>query len=777
MSQGLESAVPQAQPNGSNVVPLGHAGIETAASCCFSLAARLTGYGAGRVQDGSEQWFQSFLAQLRPGESLSLRLALEDGSGLAFGATVCAPPAAMEARVRELEGALREVVASAAPHFKLAADRTAPARDLPHQVELWPAGQRVCLDDLLSQGPRPVAGAKAVPGNDTHLALRLAHAPERRPDLAAVAELLRRPAMQGAVLDLHLSAFGLDARHRRALQDFLKGLVGHLARVGAQGAPLVLLNDRVLQQLKAWSTTSRGLRVAARLFSPTPPPGAMLDMLCQALFGATRRTESEEAEVDLTAAWPDLDLAFLARLATIPATKVRLDARRVASTTVGGSQGIALGRLDDDASFVIDGNARKQHVYMIGGTGTGKSTLMLNMIAQDMKAGRGVIVIDPHGDLWEKALQLVPSKRLDDLVLVHPTDARGAFTMNVLERLGDDVEGEHGRMIGELLDFLKRSQWKEVPEAFGPMFENYFRNGLQLLLSAEGDDASILDFQRVFSDDSYRSKLLEKCKNREVAQFWRNIVEEAQYEAKLSNHAPYIVCKMAPITGNAHLKRILGANRSTLDFGKVIASQQICLINLAQPYLAKEASRFLGGMITSRLVASAKATQAKVADVERKRVNVYMDEFQTYISAGLADGLAEVRKYGLNLVLANQSLSQLQADRYQAEVAEAVLSNAANVIAFRVGIADAARLGRRFEPELPSDRLAKLPNYHAAALVVRGSEISTPEVFSTLPEPKPPRRRKAVEQPCAVDSGRLADIRGRILGLIGARGAGSHPTP
>src|SRR6185503_5481919 len=256
--------------------------------------------------------------------------------------------------------------------------------------------------------------------------------------------------------------------------------------------------------------------------------------------------------------------------------------------------------------------------------------------------------------------------------------------------------------------------------------------------------------------------------------FWRGIVDGAQYEAKLSNHAPYIVCKMSPITGNAHLKRILGANRSTLDFGRVIEEQKICLINLAQPYLAEEASRFLGGMITARLVASAKVTQASVADEQRKRVNVYMDEFQTYISAGLADGLAEVRKYGLNLVLANQSLRQLQGDRYQAEVAEAVMSNAANVIAFRVGIGDAARLGRRFEPELAAANLAKLPNYHAAGIIVRGSAVSAPEIFATLPEPKPPRRKGPAKPHAAGDV--LAGARARIVRLIGERSAGMRPT-
>ena len=766
MSHGVEFPAPQARPVASNVVSLGEAGIEKSDICCFAIEARLAGFVSGSVQVGSEQWFQSFLSQLRSGESLTLRVAFGDGGGLSFGATACAPGPAIEARSCELEQALREVVATAAPHFRLAPGKALRAPDLPYKVDLRPAGQRICLDDLVCRAPRPVATSRASASEAAPLALRLALSPERRPDLAAVAELMSRPALQGAALDLDLSSFRVDAHHKRALQELLKGLV-LASRAGGRDVPLILLNDRVLQQLKAWSTASCGLRLAARLSARETVSTALVDMLCQALFGSTRCTDSEESDVDLTAAWPDLDLAFLGRLPMIPATKARLDARGKARGTVKRSQGITLGLLDDDMPLAIDGSARKQHIYMLGGTGTGKSTLMLNMIAQDMKAGRAVILIDPHGDLWEKALKLVPSKRQKDLVLVHPTDARGHFTMNILERLGDDVDGEHGRIIDELLDFFKRSMWKEVPEAFGPMFTNYFRNGLQLLLNAEGDNASILDFPRIFSDDSYRAKLLGKCKNSDVRLFWRGIVDGAQYEAKLSNHAPYIVCKMSPITGNAHLKRILGANSSTLDFGKVIEEQKICLINLAQPYLAKEAARFLGGMITARLVASAKVTQASVPDEQRKRVNVYMDEFQTYISAGLADGLAEVRKYGLNLVLANQSLSQLQGDRYQAEVAEAVMSNAANVIAFRVGIGDAARLGRRFEPELAAGNLAKLPNYHAAGIIVRGSAVSAPEIFATLPEPKPPRRKGPPKPHAAGDV--LTGARARIVRLIGER--------
>ena len=623
----------------------------------------------------------------------------------------------------------------------------------------------------MSDAPRRVATSGASNPEAAVVALQLALSPDRRPDLAAVADLMSRPALRGAVLQLELSTFALEARHRRAIQEFLKGLV-RASRAAGLEIPLILLNDRVLPLLKAWSTASRGLRLSARLSAGEAVSGAVLDMLCQALFGATRRIDSEEAAVDLTAAWPDLDLAFLGRLPLIPAIKARLAARDKASSAVERSRGITLGRLDDDLPFAIDAMARKQHVYMLGGTGTGKSTLMLNMIVQDMKAGRAVIVVDPHGDLWEKALRLVPSKRLQDLVLVHPTDPRGQFTMNILERLSDDAEGEHGRVIDELLDFLKRSQWRDVPEAFGPMFENYFRNGLQLLLSAEGDDASILDFPRVFSDDGFRRKLLGKCKNADV----RPVLARHRRGGPVRGEAVQ-PCALHRLQGEPDR----GQRASAADPGRPQLDARLRQHHPGAEDLPHQPGAALsreGGVPLPRRhdhrppgrVGQGDASLR--AEEQRKRVNVYMDEFQTYISAGLADGLAEVRKYGLNLVLANQSLSQLQGDRHQAEIAEAVMSNAANVIAFRVGIQDAQRLGRRFEPELPAAALAKLPNYHAAGIVVRGSAVSAPEVFATAAEPKPPRRKAAVEPHDA--DGALAAARAGIVRLLGERAAGTR---
>jgi hypothetical protein len=235
-------------------------------------------------------------------------------------------------------------------------------------------------------------------------------------------------------------------------------------------------------------------------------------------------------------------------------------------------------------------------------------------------------------------------------------------------------------------------------------------------------------------------------------------------DADLKNHAPYVVCKLTPITGNATLKRVLGASRSTLDLRRVIERQQICLINLAQPHIGKEASRFLGGVITANLVAAAK-TQSRLPPEQRLRIDVHLDEFQTYISAGLADALAEVRKFGLNLVLANQSLSQLQGDCQQAEVAKAVMGNAANLIAFRVGLADAMALAPRFEPGLAPQDLVRLPNYYAAATLLQGTMLGSPVVFATEPEPKAARAPRAAAADAPADAG-LHRARAAIVGAL-----------
>lgn len=721
-------------PNASRVVGLRSQQIRPAITRSIDFPVRLAGFGS---QKGSEQWLQSLLEQLGPGEAAILRVSLGKGGGLRLGVTASAPPSDIKARARYLTTVLKSVLACALPGLQQERQRSRRKAAQPFTTAIRPAGRLISLEELTQQTLRAVPSTVTEKAATPRAALWLPTHPARRPDLVAVAALLSRPELRGSELTLSLSRFRLDAMHARAIQEFLKGLSDHL-HTAPKLDTLFHLNEQALAQLKQWCISDSSLRITAELSARSEVPAVMLDMLCQALYGDTQSTRQDAGAVDLTTAWPNLDLSFLDRLPAILTAQARVAAL---ATSKKSRDGLKLGRLDDGGALRLARSALEQHVHLIGGTGTGKSTLMLNMLAEAMQAGRGVLLVDPHGDLWEKALRLVPPARRDDLVLVHPTDPRGAFTMNALERIGEDRDIEHARIVDEFLDLFKRTLWREVPLAFGPMFENYFRNGLLLLLNAKDKDASILDFPRVFGDDCFRAGLLGNCTNPDVSFFWNDIVAKARGDSDLDNHAPYVVCKLTPITGNATLKRIFGATTSGLDLGQVIERQQICLINLAQPHIGKEASRFLGGMITARLVAAAKAQCTRPLD-QRKRIDVHLDEFHTYISAGLADALAEVRKFGLNLVLANQSLSQLHGDNQQAEVARAVMANAANLIAFRVGAADALTLSLRFEPGLSPKDLVQLPNYHAAATLLQGSALGSPAVFATEPEPKAARDRK-----------------------------------
>ena len=419
-----------------------------------------------------------------------MRISLGRGSGLWLGVSVRAPPALIVERARSLAATLTSVLACAMPSLKPSRRASPPASALRHGTDIRPAGRVISLDDLTRQTLREVPGNGSDKSGNPRAALRLPSHPARRPDLAAATTLLCRPELRGAELTIKLSRFRLDATYSRAIHDFLKGLSDHL-HSAPRLTTIFHLNELALAQLKQWCIADCSLRVTAEIRSRTDIPPAMLDMLCQALYGDTCARFDEPGAVDLATAWPDLDLSFLDRLSAIPAAQARL-----AATLAGKRsrrESFTLGRLEDGSILQLDRQALEQHLHLIGGTGTGKSTLMLNMIVEAMRAGRAVLLIDAHGDLWEKARRLVPPARQKDLVLVHPTDPVGAFTMNALERIGDDAEIEHARIVDEFLDLFKRTLWRGVPEAFGPMFENYFRNGLLLLLNVCDKDASILD--------------------------------------------------------------------------------------------------------------------------------------------------------------------------------------------------------------------------------------------------------------------------------------------
>jgi hypothetical protein len=352
----------------------------------IEFPVRLTASLGSAHQAGREQWLRSFLAQLGPGEALTLRIALGKGGGLWLGALACAGASDVEARARHLASAFTTVIDCALPRLRAARPlRTRPILR-PYAIEIRPAGRNISLDDLAQQSLRPVPSGGSANAGAHRASLRVPCHPARRPDLAAAGALLSRPELRGAALMLSISPFCLDAVHARAIQEFLKGLSDHLQSAAPRLTTLFYLNEEALGQLKQWCIADRSLRIGAELTAPREVSPVMLDMLCQALYGDTRSPGEGAGAVDLTTAWPDLDLSFLDRLPAIPAAQARL-APRLRTKKGPRGKSIALGTLDDGSVLRLDQRALEQHLYLIGGTGTGKSTLMLNMIGRGHAGG------------------------------------------------------------------------------------------------------------------------------------------------------------------------------------------------------------------------------------------------------------------------------------------------------------------------------------------------------------------------------------------------------
>jgi hypothetical protein len=394
--------------------------------------------------------------------------------------------------------------------------------------------------------------------------------------------------------------------------------------------------------------------------------------------------------------------------------------------------GLLLGAITEIGlqSVHLEQTARSRHVYVLGATGTGKSTLLANMIRQDIREGRGVCLIDPHGDLYDQIVESLPLNRAKDVVLFNPGQSDFAPGLNILECSGPSRGRQMNFAINELLKTFDRMY--DMRQAGGPMFETYFRNALLLLLESDLPAVTIMELSLVFESKAYRQFLLGRCKNPTVIGFWKDIAEKAGGESALANIAPYITCKLNSFTYNALIRPILGQAESTIDFRSIMDRKGILLIKLPKGILGEFDAQLLGSFILSRIFSVA-MSRADVPAYKRHPFHLYVDEFQNFVNDGAAFMLAEARKYGLHLTLANQTLSQLAANAGRQDVMEAVLGNVGSLIAFRVGAPDAEKLRLYTEPEFSALDLQGLPNYHAVARIMTGRGPTRPFIFATLP--------------------------------------------
>ena len=384
---------------------------------------------------------------------------------------------------------------------------------------------------------------------------------------------------------------------------------------------------------------------------------------------------------------------------------------------------------DKRVAFGIKKKDRAGHVYIIGKTGTGKSTLLKNMVVSDIKNNNGLAIIDPHGDLAEELLDFIPKERIDDVIYFNPADTEYPIAFNPLEKVAPD---KRHLVVSGLISVFKKI-W---PEFWGPRLEHILRHSILTLL--EYPNSSLLDLPRLLTDKDFRRIVLESVTHRQVRDFWFNEFEK--YSAWLRSEAiSPVLNKVGQFLTSEPLYNILGQRENTLDLRKVMDEGKILIVNLAKGKIGEDNSALLGAVLVTKIQLAA-LSRADMPELKRKPFYLYVDEFHNFITLSFPDILSEARKYGLNLTLAHQYIEQLD-DKIRA----GIFGNVGTIISFRVGAEDAKLLAREFYPVFEEADLINLPNYEICLKLMIDGVTSKPFSAETLgPQEKEKSYRKEI---------------------------------
>lgn len=367
--------------------------------------------------------------------------------------------------------------------------------------------------------------------------------------------------------------------------------------------------------------------------------------------------------------------------------------------------------------FGIKKDDRRRHMYVIGKTGMGKTTLLENMVLADIYAGHGCCYIDPHGDTAEKLIDYIPEWRLKDVVYFNPSDMEFPMGFNILESV--DPTMKHLVAAGMMGVFKKI--WENVWSA---RMEYILNNTILALLDNPG--TTLLDINRMLSDKEYRSKLIDNVQDPIVKQFW--IKEFGAYQDKFATEAVApIQNKVGQFLSATIVRNIVAQPTSTLRPREIMDSQKIFIVNLSKGRIGEDASRLLGGMLITKIQMAA-MERVDMPESERKDFYLYVDEFQNFAVESFASILSEARKYRLVLIMAHQYIAQLTE-----EVRDAVFGNVGSIVSFRVGSPDAMFMEAEFFPRFTPEDLINLPKYHIYLKLMIDGVTSQPFSAVTLP--------------------------------------------
>ncbi|MCB9814965.1 DUF87 domain-containing protein [Candidatus Nomurabacteria bacterium] len=379
---------------------------------------------------------------------------------------------------------------------------------------------------------------------------------------------------------------------------------------------------------------------------------------------------------------------------------------------------------------------RMRHFYVIGQTGTGKSVFLKNLIVQDIQAGHGVCMIDPHGTDIEDVLGAVPPEREQDVIYFDPSRLDRTIGLNMLEF--DPAHPEQKTfVVNEMLSIFQKL-YGANPEALGPMFEQYFRNSTMLVMEDPDSGNTLMDIGRVMADAQFRRMKLEKATNPVVVQFWREIAGKAGGEASLENIVPYIVSKIDPLTANDYIRPIIGQQKSAFNFRKIMDDRKILLVNLSKGRLGEINANLIGMIFVGKILMAA-LSRVDDPTMSFPPFFLHIDEFQNVSTPAIASILSEARKYKLGLSVAHQFIAQLDP-----VIKDAVFGNVGSLASFRVGPEDGQFLEQQFGPTFSASDLMNIPNWNACMRVLANGKPTPPFSIAAMPPAETDHARVAM---------------------------------
>lgn len=389
---------------------------------------------------------------------------------------------------------------------------------------------------------------------------------------------------------------------------------------------------------------------------------------------------------------------------------------------------------DKNTLFGIKRKDRRQHVYLLGKSGTGKSVLMFNMIIQNIQNGEGVCLVDPHGENVEGVLSAIPPHRMKDVIYFNPADADYHIGFNVLEL----VDPQYKHLVASGLMGIFTKIWAN---AWSARMEYILNNCILALLDTPG--TTLLGIPRMLVDKDYRQKIISNLKDPVIKAFWVHEYEAWQEKFRNEAIAP-IQNKVGQFLSTSIIRNVVGQQKSTINIFDMMNEGKIFLVNVSKGRIGEDNSALLGGMIITKIQLAA-MERVRIPEETRRDFYLYVDEFQNFVTDAFASILSEARKYRLNLTVAHQYTAQLISDKSSA-VRDAIFGNVGTMIIFRVGSDDAEFLESEFEPEFTPQDIVNLPNYKIYLKLMIDGVTSRPFSAKTLPQMVPSGNKDTEEQ-------------------------------